>query len=1004
MPADPLGSASEPIPSRSPWTGRSLLEPAPVELTQLVGRARELAEIVALLPSSRLVTLTGAGGSGKTRLAMELSARVREEGTSVAWAELASLDAPGQLPGRVLEAVGVRLPRSDPNPAEVARLLGEEPRLVVLDNCEHLVEACARFVDGLLRAHPALQVLATSREALGVRGERAWLVPPLSLPARVRSAEEAAEAEAVQLFVARAREARSDFRLTDDNAPLVAEICARLDGLPLAIELAAARVRVLAAEEIRDHLDDAFRLLSAGPRTAVPRHRTLQAAFEWSHALLTPENRALLERLSVFRGGFTLEAAEAVVGVAANGDGVVGSSPVAVLDGIAGLVDRSLLHMREEGGHARYLFLETVRQFAAARLKDSGEAERVRRRHAEHWLAEAEAAAPHVFGGRGTPGWMERLEREDPNLRAALEWSLNENGEGASTEIGLRLATALLWYWFAQGRFSEGRAHLERALDPVVGGAGIPAPVRARGRICLAHLAFWQGDHAAVGPPAREALVELEGVDDPVWRAMALIALGMDALLHGRPEDATAPLEEAVVLVRPLGHPVLTVFALYWQGIAAERRGDRSRARAGLEEAATLGAASGDPAAAAHPLTVLGRLLLTEGDVGRARHCLLDGLAGHRISHDRWGMVLALEGLAELTAADGGLDDAVRILAGAGALRQGMAILPTAADRSRLERMLEVARQGVGFERVEELQREGAALELDALLALAQGTPHDRELSDVDIAAVLPAVVGERGLHIRALGPLEVYVEGQILPPEALSYSRPRELLIYLLLHPRGAARDDIGRALWPEASPAQVRNSVHVTLHHLRKALGRPEWILLEGDRYRLTDRDAVTWDGHDFEQRLRAMLAAAREGPVDPTPLRALLSLCRGELLEGSPGTRWLEEARDQFRRLQADGHLLLARTLLETGDAEGAAREYEAVIRQEELNEEAHRGLMTAWAGAGHRDRALRHYQRLSVLLAEALDSQPEEETRALQRRIQAGEMGAGVGDVTPGKASP
>src|SRR5687768_9686059 len=388
----------------------------PISLTSFVGREEEVAAVRRLLDSARLVTLTGAGGSGKTRLASEIAAQsARNFAGGVVWVELAPLLDAELLVNAVLAALGAEQGARPPITALLDSLRDRET-LLVLDNCEHLVDACANLAEALLRECPKLRILATSREALGVGGERAWLVPGLSLPGGAAQTFQAIDAsEAVRLFVDRAQAAVASFQLTAANAASVAQICRRLDGLPLAIELAAARSRALPPEQLAARLDDSFRVLTSGSRTAVPRHRTLREAIDWSYRLLDERERTLLQRLSPFAGDFTLEAAESVC---ADADFDAGD----VLDTLGALVDKSLVVMREAEGTARYYLLETIRQFAAERLKESGAADAVLERHARAYVALVAEAAPH-FVTRDRPLWAARVHRELDNVRLALAWT-----------------------------------------------------------------------------------------------------------------------------------------------------------------------------------------------------------------------------------------------------------------------------------------------------------------------------------------------------------------------------------------------------------------------------------------------------------------------------------------------------------------------------------------------------------------------------------------------------
>ena len=402
----------------------SAVSPLPTLLTSFVGREQELTDVRELLARSRLLTLTGVGGIGKTRLALE-AARTADE---VAFVELAAIAGEGAVPHTVAAALGVREQPQRPILDTLAAALRPKRLLLVLDNCEHLVATCAELVDVLLRACPTLRVLATSREPLGIGGEVLWQVPSLSLPTPQAQTTVAhlAESEAVQLFIERAQSVRSSFSLTEHNARAVADICAKLDGIPLAIELAAARILTLTAEQIAERLDDRFRLLGrAHGRTAPGRHQTLRAAIDWSYELLSPDEQDALAQLSVFAGGWTLEAAEKVC---VRQEEVTQTETTEVLDVLSGLVDKSLVLAEARLDGVRYSLLETIRQYASERLEVMPGAVGVRERHRDWYLTLGQRALSSYWWGTDLLVWLARLEREQANFRAALRFSL-ERGD-----------------------------------------------------------------------------------------------------------------------------------------------------------------------------------------------------------------------------------------------------------------------------------------------------------------------------------------------------------------------------------------------------------------------------------------------------------------------------------------------------------------------------------------------------------------------------------------------
>ena len=482
----------------------------PDQLTTFVGRAAELRELGEALAETRLLTLTGAGGAGKTRLALQLAADLLERFVDgVWWVDLAPVSDP-QLVGEALAGVlGVRpLPGVSMLDA-CARYLVSARALVVLDNCEHLLAGCAEIAEGLLHACQDLVVIATSRTSLGVAGETDWRVPPLSLPPPERRRDSLAavgQSDAVRLFIERARKARPNFAVSNDNAPAVAQICHELDGLPLAIELAAARVRMMSVEQIAAGLGDRFHLLTGGTRTVLPRHQTLRASVDWSHELLSDDERVLLRRLSVFAGGFTLDLAE---GVCADEK----LERVAILDLLASLVDKSLVVAEERTGAVRYRLLETVRQYAVERLLDACEAGELRDRHRDAMLELAETIAPQLHGPSQRQ-WLEVLDGEAANLTAALERAADTDSERA-----LRLSVALTFWWRLRGLFRAGERGFMRALD-----AGTPEPssLRAQALWGCGFLVAFLGDFPTALGRHEEARAIAEEVGDQATLGRAI--------------------------------------------------------------------------------------------------------------------------------------------------------------------------------------------------------------------------------------------------------------------------------------------------------------------------------------------------------------------------------------------------------------------------------------------------------------------------------------------------
>jgi predicted ATPase/DNA-binding SARP family transcriptional activator len=971
----------------------------PAELTRFIGRQRELADVRALLSRSRLVTLTGAAGSGKTRLALELVAGLPR---SVVWVELAALREGGLIAPAVAEAAGLREEVGSGAVKAVARLLQRRSLLLVLDNCEHLVDASAELAEALLRDCPELTILATSREALGVRGERAWLVPPLDVPEHGTLAE-ATASEAVRLFVERAGDVVPDFTLSPENAPVIVEICRRLDGIPLAIELAAARVKVLALPEIRDRLDDVFRLLTGGGRTAVPRHRTLRAAIDWSHDLLRPDARVLLRRFSVFRGGFTLDAAERV---GAGG----GIAEAGVLDLLAGLVDRSLVGVREQHGSARYHLLEALRQYATQMLVEAGpEEERGTRERFVRWVAEEVADAEPHFIRSTRRVRVARLYPELDNIRSALSWTHEHD-----PALHVRLAGMLWWFWFSTQHWTEGGRWIEGAL--ALEAAASPTRERAALLFAAGALSALQARGAAARAALQEAAEIAASCGDHRLEAYALNYLGMTFAGEGSLE-ALAPCRRAEAWFRENNDLYGLRLAALLQGSMALGAGNVAEAERLNLEGVRVARLFGQPRELAVALQNLAGVYITQGRLDEAEALVHEALAESRRDPSYYFMATGISYLGEIQGRRGLPVEAARLLGCAEATRDTIGARAFPIDRVRQGALLPELRRAAGTAAFDESWQEGRLLDPLALLgevaaraaeaAAGDAAVHDpgaagpvapqhpgprmSALALMDDSPAAPTAVATPAdvpqLRVQALGTMQIAVDGEVVAPERWVYAKPRELLVYLLLQPRGATRDQIGEALWPGAARSNVKNSFHVTLHHVRKALGRPEWIVRETDRYLLDPQLTVDFDASEFEAAARQVLRPTAPDDDRPGALRRTLELYRGDLLEGETCGRWIDDHRDRLRRLYLAVGMELG-TTLESSEPDRAAALYEALVAREELDEELHRRLMSIRVRTGDRVRALRHYERLVALLHDTLDAEPEPETVALYDRIRAG----------------
>jgi predicted ATPase/class 3 adenylate cyclase len=689
----------------------------PAQPTPLVGRESELGEVRDLLGGEevRVLTLTGPGGIGKTRLGLQVGAELLDEfEDGVFFVALAPLTDPALVVSAIASPLGVVETGERSLKEGLETYLRDKELLLLLDNFEQVLDA-GRLVGELLSECPRLKVLATSRSVLRVYGEQEYPVGPLKLPdhKRLPSIERLTQYEAVRLFIERAKAARPDFSVTNENAPAVAEICVRLDGLPLAIELAAARIKLLTPRAMLERLSSRLKLLRGGARDLPERQRTLRGTIEWSHALLEESERVLFARLAVFSGGRTLEAIEAVCD--AKGDLAVDT-----LDGVSSLLDKSLLR-QEEGpeGEPRFVMLETIHEFAREKLQASGEAEETRRLHAEYFLALAEEAEPELSGADQL-ACLERLEAEHDNMRAALQWSLEKEPETA-----LRLAVALARFWEMRARFVEGSGWLEAALRQSSRAEAVTdAATRAKLLSEAGTFAWHRGDYDRATELHGEALELYRELGDDSGVAFALICLGTQRLENSDYERAAPFYEEALAISRRIGDRPNIAMAIRSLAEVARQRGEYERAKMLGMECLSLYEEMTDEFNVATTIGWLGLLTVWSGDEhDLAEEFLTEGLALNReIGNWDYG-VYCLEGFAGLAGARAQGVRAARLWGAAEALRESIGAPPTPEARPYYERSMATARALCGEEAWEAAFAEGRAMspEEAAEYALGEG-------------------------------------------------------------------------------------------------------------------------------------------------------------------------------------------------------------------------------------------------------------------------------------------
>lgn len=743
--------AQRAVPWRATPPARGTL---PLPLTSFIGRAREIAELKRLLGKTRLLSLTGAGGSGKTRLALEVAGEVMDDfADGVYFVPLAPIDDPALLMPAMAQTLGVQEVQGRTMLDSLKDYLRQKHLLLVLDNLEQLLAAAPMLTD-LLETAPHLTVLATSRERLRLSGERDYAVAALPLPdpKQLPSPERLTQYAAVQLFVERAQAVKADFALTAENAQAIAEICVQLDGLPLAIELASARVRLLTLQKLLAQLSQPLRLLTGGARDLPARQRTLRATLDWSYDLLTPEEQALFRRLAVFVGGWTLEAAEAVCG---DGD---------VLEGLQSLLDKNLLTQAEHDGEPRYGMLQTVREYALEQLRNTHAGEPVLIRHLEYYLRLVEQTEPKLQGSEQIV-WLKRLDRERDNLRLALEWSLNHGADSTRLQVGLQLAAALWRYWFMRGDLQEGRRWLELAL------ARSEAFGRSKRRAQLLNaagcLAWLQGDFAIgqawlveSGEIAREvgatrehayalgwrAMIECElghadtaqeqagksvelfrEVNDRWGEAHSLFALGRGWLKGGADATARPYYDESLSLFRELGDKWGIAVVVGQLGVIAGQAGDYAAARALLEQRLALAREIGSKQLVAFALYRLGLIAHQSGDDGHAAELFKECLALAELIGLHQNLAEYFSGLALVAEAAGHRERAARLLAAAEALGERLSAQPLPAEQEIFHRGLTRVRAQLSRVAFAAAWAEGRALPLKRAIEYALETTAERQ-------------------------------------------------------------------------------------------------------------------------------------------------------------------------------------------------------------------------------------------------------------------------------------
>jgi predicted ATPase/DNA-binding SARP family transcriptional activator len=682
----------------------------PVPLTSFIGRERELKDIAKLLSASRLLTLIGPGGVGKTRLAIQTAHdSIKKFKGAVCWVELVGLQEGPLIPHEIAQALDVREVSSQPMMETLKTHLKSKGLLLVLDNCEHLIEACAQTVEGLLAACPKLKILATSRERLDLFTETTWNVPSLPLPRMQQSLslQQLKEFASIELFVERAGNVKSDFVLTDENASSIAQICNRLDGIPLAIELASARIKVLSVDEIASRLKDRFSLLTSGSRTALPRQQTLRATIDWSHDLLTEPEQILLRRLAVFAGGFTLEAAEAVCS-----EGMKRSD---IIDLLGRLVDKSIVIVDASARRqTHYRLLETIREYAIEKLTESGEATIIRNQHLEFFTSLAESAAPNAFGAK-TIKYYEEIDSELDNIRLAVEWAI----ETRQALIAYRLAAALFYFWYNRSLQGEWLERLRRVFSIPEGNGRTPERAKALNSLSFF---YWAG-MTDVNPrlEIEEALSIGRELGDDHIIGQSLMNLGRNEAVDGNYSKARSLLEEGLRIAQKLGpdHKMEFILVKNFLGDVAWHQGDLKNARLFYEEVVSAFKEIRDQNFLAYTARRLAQVACREGEFEKATLLCRESLSLNQGLRDERGILASLSALASIAAARGKFVSAALLFGAVVSLLSALGIRLLHIDEMEYDRNVAALREKLGRVTFEKARVKGAAMSLEQAIEFA---------------------------------------------------------------------------------------------------------------------------------------------------------------------------------------------------------------------------------------------------------------------------------------------
>lgn len=976
--------------------------------TPFFGRQQTLSDIRELLGEHRLVTLTGTGGIGKTRLAMQVAGET--DAGKVGWVEFASLEDARLVGATACSVLGIR---TTPGVAPLESLVNDfrsKRWLLVLDNCEHVTAAVAELVAGLIERCETLRVLVTSREPLGLSEEISRTLDPLDVPDPDTAPDKlmplADESPSVRLFLDRARTVGTALELSFENLQSIVRLCRRLEGIPLALELAAARTNVLSTDQIVARLDTGLDLLRHRTGHRVPsRHRTMRATVEWSHDLLSDPERILFRRLGVFGDYTDIEACEAICG-----GGEVARADV--LDLLDGLVAKSLLVVEKDADGARYRFLDPVRRFAREQLETSGEADRVRQRHTAFYLERVRRLEPDIHGPNRAAA-VETFRRNHDNLRAAWDYAV-ASGDDRSVAA---MALALFWFWQFDGHFGEARMRASEALETLAPSgepgavleyvAGTMAWIQSdldlageRLSACVAQCER-EGHEGLLGLGLRElagvylmreAFAEAARLYDRSqaclrdagkdWdRALSLVLLADAREALGEP-DVTADLRrEARALFRQTRDPWGLSLISFGMGVSTARAGVYDDARVYARETLSLQGADADDWNTGQVRTLLGEVELLDGHPERAAEHLQEGIRAFRGVGDTASVAHVLKSLAECERRRGHTMRAVRLFTAGQSLaeaREGAYPYALVTERDR-EETVAALRESMDAGAFAEESAAGRSLDFEHAVDCALAEPVER-------VSLADAGDPSAALRVFALGGSVAYRGQRRLQPSDWTFAQPRELLFYLLVN-GPQTKEQIGLEFWPDASASQLRGRFRTALYQLRRALGGNEWVVYRNGRYEFNRSLDCWFDVEAFEARLDEADRSNDES-VRLDCLQRALDIYRGEFLEGDSPLPWADEYRDRLQRRYFDALLALGQLHMERGEHGTAAALLRKAVTCERLSERAHRALASSLAAGGDRTGALKSLDDFTNHLRRELAVEPSAETRALRARLEDG----------------